>query len=693
MKPANKQSNIRIAMTLPRPPINPQFEDKTCNTIAEIKPDFGRGLAYLKEQVKTLPHQPGVYRMIGADGEALYVGKARQLAKRVSNYIQPKRLSNRLVQMVAQTVHLEIIVTASEVEALLLEANLIKKLRPRFNILLKDDKSFAYILLTGNHDFSQMTKHRGNQNREGSYFGPFASAGAVNRTLSALSRAFLLRTCSDTMFEARSRPCLQYQIKRCSAPCVGYVSKSEYAIQVAEARAFLSGQSDNIQRSYAYAMQVASDSLEFETAALWRNRIRALTSIQANQDVNLKGIVDCDIIAVHRAGRLAVVQIFFIRGGTNFGNASYFPKDNTRTEAPANSPTIREDTDWQDIDLNDEILNNKGQADTDAAHDGAIIAAFISQFYDDRQAPKLILVSSLPDEPGLLADALSLSGGQKIKISQPQRGTRRKLVEMAKRNAKDALSRKLADTSSQAKLLAGVADLFALEQPPQRIEIYDNSHIQGRQAVGGMVVADSDGFKKSAYRKFNMKDEGPHSVRNGDDFAMMRQMIFRRFERALREDPQRETTSWPDLLLIDGGRGQLSAVTGVMVELGLDDICVVAVSKGPERNAGREQFHMRGKETFTLPHSDPMLHYLQRLRDEAHRYAIDSHRARRNKQSFRNPLDGVPGIGAKRKKALLAHFGSARAVALAGVRDLQAVDGVSEALAHTLYDYFHEKYK
>ncbi len=683
-------------MTILQTPFEPKTKDKADCRVAETGPDFSRGLKYLKEQVKTLPHQPGVYRMTGADGEALYVGKARHLARRVSSYTHPNRLSNRLVQMVAQTTHLEIIVTASEVEALLLEANLIKKLRPRFNILWKDDKSFAHILLTSNHDFAQLTKHRGRQNRKGTYFGPFASAGAVNRTLSALSRAFLLRTCSDSMFEARSRPCLQYQIKRCSAPCVGYVSKTDYAAQIAEAQAFLSGRSDEIQRRYARAMQAASDTLEFETAALWRNRIRALTAIQANQDVNMQGLVDCDIIAVHRAGGRAAVQIFFIRGGANFGNTAYFPKDKGRSEPLDYPSTVQKNSDLSDAHLGEKNLgktdlNDKVQADTDASLDGAVIAAFISQFYDERLAPRLILVSALPDETSLLAEALSLSTGQKVEISQPQRGARRKLVEMAQRNAQDALSRKLAETSSQTKLLAGVADLFALEEPPQRIEIYDNSHIQGAQAVGGMVVAGTEGFIKSAYRKFNMKKDGLHSVTQGDDFSMMRQMIFRRFERALKEDPGRETTSWPDLLLIDGGRGQLSAVTGVMDELGLDDICVVAVSKGANRNAGREQFHMRNKESFTLPHSDQVMHYLQRLRDEAHRYAIGSHRARRTKQSLKSPLDGVPGIGAKRKKSLLTHFGSARAVARAGVRDLQAVDGVSEAIAQTLYDWFHEK--
>jgi len=617
--------------------------------------DFSKGLAYLKAQVKTLPLNPGVYRMFNADGESLYVGKARQLAKRVASYTQPNRLSSRLIRMVSETVQLEITVTETEVEALLLESNLIKKLKPRYNILLKDDKSFPHILLTHNHPFPQLTKHRGARRQKGAYFGPFASASAVNRTVTTLSRAFMLRTCSDSYFSARSRPCLQYQIKRCTAPCVGYVKPEEYRHQVDNAALFLSGQSDQVQREYAELMQQASDDLDFETAALWRNRIRALTAIQANQDINMQGLSDADIIALSTQAGQSCIQVFFVRAGTNYGNTSFFPKHEP----------------------------------TSTAED--IFAAFLGQFYADRVAPRLLLVSHMPAQAELIANALGHTAQHKIEISIPQRGARKQLMEMAQRNAHDALNRKFAESASQNKLLAELADSLFLDEAPQRIEIYDNSHIQGAHAVGGMVVADGGGFVKSAYRKFNMKDEGPHAVAQGDDFAMMRQMLYRRFERALKEDPERQQNNWPDLLLIDGGRGQLSAATEVMSELGVDDIAVVAISKGPDRNAGREQFHIQDKESFTLPQNSPAMHFLQRLRDEAHRFAIGSHRARRTKQNFANPLDNLPGIGAKRKKALLAHFGSAKAVSRAGVRDLQSVEGISAARAQEIYDWFHEK--
>jgi excinuclease ABC subunit C len=499
-----------------------------------------------------------------------------------------------------------------------------------------------------------MTKHRGAQKRKGEYFGPFASAGAVNRTLSSLSRAFLLRNCSDSYYDARSRPCLQYQIKRCTAPCVGMVSEADYAQQVTAAKSFLSGQSPAVQRDYAKAMQAASDTLDFETAAIWRNRIRALTAIQANQDINMHGLGDADIIALHRSGGQSCVQIFFIRSDTNFGNASYFPKH---------------------------------EADTDSKD---VLAAFIGQFYDERIPPSKILVSDLPAQAELLADALSQTADRKVEITTPQRGTRRQLMANAIKNAEDALARQQADSASQTRLLGELADTFNLDAPPERIEIYDNSHIQGAHAIGAMVVAGREGFIKSAYRKFNMKSEGPHAATTGDDFAMMRQMIYRRFERALKEDPDRQLTSWPDLLLIDGGKGQLSAVHDVMDALGLDDIAVVAISKGPDRNAGKEQFHIRGQNSFTLPMDSPSMHFLQRLRDESHRFAIGTHRAKRTKQALTSPLDNVPGIGAKRKKALLTHFGSARAVSRAGVRDLAAVEGISEAIATRIYDWFHQ---
>ena len=616
--------------------------------------DFETGLAFLKSKIKSLPHQPGVYRMFDAEDNSLYVGKARHLARRVTSYTQPNRLSNRLMQMVALTRRLEITVTNSEVEALLLESNLIKQHRPRFNILLKDDKSFAYILLTGDHPYPQMTKHRGAQKRKGEYFGPFASAGAVNRTLSSLSRAFLLRNCTDSYYEARSRPCLQYQIKRCTAPCVGLVSPADYAQQVAAAQKFLSGQSVAVQREYAKAMQAASDTLDFETAAIWRNRIRALTAIQANQDINMHGLGDADIIALHRSGGQSCVQIFFVRSDTNFGNASYFPKHET-------------DADTADV-----------------------LAAFIGQFYDERIPPSKILVSILPTQSQLLVEALSQSAERKVEMTTPQRGTRRQLMANAMKNAEDALARHQADSASQTRLLTQLAETFNLDAAPERIEIYDNSHIQGAHAIGAMVVAGREGFIKSAYRKFNMKSDGPHAATKGDDFAMMRQMIYRRFERALKEDPERQLTSWPELLLIDGGRGQLNAVHEVMDELSLDDIAVVAISKGPDRNAGKEQFHIRGQDSFTLPMDSPSMHFLQRLRDESHRFAIGTHRAKRTKQALTSPLDTVPGIGAKRKKALLTHFGSARAVSRAGVRDLAAVEGISEAIATRIYDWFHQ---
>ena len=616
---------------------------------------FARGRSYLLSQIKTLPLKPGVYRMFNEAGESLYVGKAKQLARRVASYTQPNRLSNRLIQMVSETVSLEITVTSTEVEALLLESNLIKKLKPRYNILLKDDKSFPHILLTSAHPYAQLAKHRGARTKKGAYFGPFASASAVNRTITTLSRAFMLRTCSDSYFSARSRPCLQYQIKRCTAPCVGYVSEADYRHQVDNAALFLSGQSDEVQREYAEMMQQASDELDFETAALWRNRIRALTAIQANQDINMQGLSDADIIALATVAGQSCVQVFFIRAGTNYGNTSFFP----RHEASASAEEI--------------------------------ISAFLGQFYAERHAPKLLLLSHLPEQAVLIADALSISAGHKIELSTPRRGARKQLMDMAERNALEALSRKLAESASQNRLMDALAEAFGLDETPSRIEIYDNSHIQGAHAVGGMVVADRQGFVKSAYRKFNMKDEGPHAVSQGDDFAMMRQMLYRRFERALKEDPERQLESWPDLLLIDGGKGQLSAAIEVMSQLGVDDIQLVAISKGPDRNAGREQFHMQDKDSFTLPPDSAAMHFLQRLRDEAHRFAIGSHRARRTKQAFTNPLDTIPGIGAKRKKALLAHFGSAKAVSTAGIRDLQAVEGISATTAQQIYHWFHEK--
>ena len=628
-------------------------EQQTTEKSPNLPPDLGRGLAYLKAEVRKLGSDPGVYRMMNGAGEVLYVGKARNLARRVASYTQPNRLSNRLMRMVSETETLEVIVTKSETEALLLESNLIKKMKPRYNILLRDDKSLPQILLTADHEFGQLTKHRGRKTRKGDYFGPFASAGAVNRTVADLARAFMLRTCSDSVFSARTRPCLQYQIKRCSGPCVGLVSAGDYAAQMDQARRFLSGESAKIQRDYATRMHTAAEMLEFETAAIWRNRIRALSGIQANQDINVPNLHDADIIALARSGEKSCIQTFFIRGGSNYGNRSYFLTHNTESD------------------------------------DAAVLTAFLGQFYDDKEPPAEILVSVMPDETTLLAEALSIHAGRTVRISRPQRGARTKLTEMARRNAEEALARNLADTSSQRRLLGELAELFNMDSPPDRVEIYDNSHIQGRHAVGGMVVAGPDGFNKAAYRKFNMRENGAHAVVQGDDFAMMRQVIHRRFERALKEDPDRNGDSWPDLLLIDGGKGQLSAVSEVMDDLGVADITVVAISKGPDRNAGREQFHMRGRDSFTLSPQASAMHFLQRLRDEAHRYAIGTHRARRQKAELTSPLDGVPGIGPKRKKALLAHFGSARAVSAAGLQDLEAVDGISKAVARHVYDWFY----
>ena len=628
-------------------------EQRTTSPSLNLPPDLARGTAYLKAEVRKLGADPGVYRMTNGDGEVLYVGKARNLARRVASYTQPNRLSNRLMRMVSETEKLEVIVTKSETEALLLESNLIKKMKPRYNILLRDDKSLPQILLTADHPFGQLTKHRGRKTRKGDYFGPFASAGAVNRTVADLARAFMLRTCSDSVFGVRTRPCLQYQIKRCSGPCVGLVDEADYAAQMDQARRFLSGESAEIQRDYATRMHAAADTLEFESAAIWRNRIRALSGIQANQDINVPNLHDADIIALARSGEKSCIQTFFIRSGSNYGNRSYFMTHNTESA------------------------------------DAAVLTAFIGQFYDDKEPPSEILVSVAPEQSALLTQALSSRAGHSVRISRPQRGPRTKLTAMARRNAEEALARNLADTSSQRRLLGEIGDLFGMDSPPERVEVYDNSHIQGRHAVGGMIVAGPDGFNKAAYRKFNMREDGAHAVTQGDDFAMMRQVIHRRFERVLKEDPDRTGENWPDLLLIDGGKGQLSAVAEVMDDLGVADITMVAISKGPDRNAGREQFHMRGRDSFTLSPQASAMHFLQRLRDEAHRYAIGTHRARRQKAELTSPLDGVPGIGPKRKKALLAHFGSARAVSAAGLQDLEAVDGISKAVAQQIFDWFY----
>lgn len=620
--------------------------------------NLARGVAVIEENLATLPGSPGVYRMQDAKGDALYVGKARSLKKRVVAYTRPVRLPVRLQRMIALTVSMEFITTHTEAEALLLEANLIKKLKPRYNVLLRDDKSFPYILITGEHDYAQVVKHRGARARPGRYFGPFASAGAVNRTITTLQRAFLLRNCSDHIFATRTRPCLQYQIKRCSAPCVDKVPQADYAALVDQAHDFLSGRSRQIQEMLAERMQEASEELDFERAAQVRDRIRALTQVQAHQDINVSGIEDADVIAAFQDGGQCCVQVFFFRGGRNYGNRAYFPSHDRNADE-------------------DEVL-----------------AAFLGQFYERSLAPKLVLLSHTLEEQSLISEALTLRAGHRVRLAVPSRGARRNLIEHARTNARDALGRRIAESASQRKLLNGLAEKLELEAPPDRIEVYDNSHIQGEHAVGGMIVSGPDGFIKNAYRKFNIRSEEAvksrsDSSRGGDDYEMMREVLTRRFSRALKEDPDRGGGQWPDLVILDGGKGQLSVAESVFADLGVDDVGLLAVSKGPDRNAGREQFHMTGRQSFILPPRDPVLHYLQRLRDEAHRFAIGSHRVRRKKAISVSPLGEIAGIGAKRKKSLLMHFGSAKAISKAGLADLEAVEGISKTVAEKIYGHFH----
>ena len=615
--------------------------------------DLQHGLSVLRAGVRTLSTSPGVYRMLDRRGDPIYVGKARNLRRRVVNYTQLERLPNRLRRMVAETKALEIVVTNSEVEALLLESNLIKRFQPRYNVLLRDDKSFPYILLTaGEHDFAQITKHRGAHKRKGDYFGPFASAKSVNRTVTALEKAFLLRSCSDSVFENRNRPCLLYQIKRCSAPCVGKIDKAGYEALVADAKAFLFGESRAVQEDLASSMQDAAENLQYERAAKLRDRLRALSAIQAHQDVNLQGeIDDADIIAAFDGGGQICVQVFFYRAGRNYGNRAYFPR------------------------------HDRKQAIAD------VLGSFIGQFYADKPVPRQILVSHDPDEADLLTEALSHKAERKVRLSRPQRGPKRDVVANAVRNAREALERRQAESSTQRKLLEGVAEAFGLPAAPERIEVYDNSHIQGSNAVGAMVVAGPDGFLKNSYRKFNIQREDSA----GDDSARMREVFGRRFSRALKEDPDRDQGQWPDLVLIDGGKGQLSSVRETLAELGIDDVPLVAIAKGPDRNAGREQFFLPEQAPFQMAERDPVLFYLQRLRDEVHRFAIGTHRAKRSAAIRKSPLDDVPGIGPRRKKALLLHFGSARSVSRASVADLLTVDGISETVAQKIYDHFHQE--
>jgi excinuclease ABC subunit C len=610
------------------------------------------GHEVIQDYLRTLDGSPGVYRMLNAASEVLYVGKARNLKARVTNYARPAGHSGRIARMIHETASMMFLTTRTELEALLLEQNLIKQLKPRYNVLLRDDKSFPNILLSAEHPYPQIKKHRGKKSEKGAYFGPFASAGAVNRTLNQLQKVFLLRNCSDSMFESRTRPCLQYQIKRCSAPCVGKITPDGYATLVDDAKRFLEGKTTSVQADLAKAMTEASAQTEFERAAALRDRIKALTQVQQTQGINPQGVAEADVVALHLEHGQACVQVFFIRANQSWGNRDFYPK----TGAGAEEPEIME--------------------------------AFLTQFYDDKDPPRLILLSHPVDNPDLVTEALTARAGRKVELAIPQRGEKAELVENATRNARESLARRMAESTTQNKLLTGLAEAFDLDAPPQRIEVYDNSHIQGTNAVGGMIVAGAEGFLKSQYRKFNIKSE---AGANSDDFGMMKEVLTRRFERLLKEDPERKTDMWPDLLLIDGGQGQVSAVAEIMSELGVEDIPMVGVAKGIDRDAGKEEFHRPNERPFALQRNDPVLYFIQRLRDEAHRWAIGAHRAKRAKAVSLTPLDDIPGIGATRKRALLQHFGSAKAVARAGVTDLQAVDGISEAMAKTIADYFSAK--
>jgi excinuclease ABC subunit C len=629
-------------------------------------PDGLIGLALLQDEVKRLPDSPGVYRMLGDGGEVLYVGKARSLKKRVSHYAQGRFHGPRIAHMVRLTRALEVITTGTESQALLLESNLIKRLKPRFNVVLRDDKSFAEILIRRDHAAPQIRKHRGAHTVKGDYFGPFASTWAVNRTVSALQKAFLLRSCTDNVFDSRTRPCMLHQIKRCSAPCTGEISIDDYAALVEQGRDFLTGKSRAVLARLSRDMQQAADDLEFETAGRLRDRIRALSSITLEQSINPETVEEADVFAVHAEGGQACVQVFFFRAGQNWGNRAYFPRVNTM------------------------IAPDPAEADLEAAgavgdDHGAILDAFLGQFYEDKTIPRLILLSHEPPNRALLAEAFSVRSDRKTEIAVPQRGEKRELVLHALTNAREALGRRMAEGSAQATLLAGVAEAFGLDTIPERIEVYDNSHIMGTNAVGGMIVAGPEGFQKNAYRKFNIRGE---DLTPGDDYGMMREVLTRRFSRLAKEEAAGETPVRPDLLLMDGGQGQLDAALEVLETLGLDDIPVVGVAKGPDRDAGLERFFIPGRPPFMLEPKSPVLYYLQRLRDEAHRFAIGTHRARRKAEMAKNPLDDIEGVGPSRKRALLHAFGSARGVSRASAGDLMKVDGVSQALAERIHASF-----
>lgn len=616
--------------------------------------------------VKHLPNSPGVYRMIDEAGDVLYVGKAQSLKKRVSNYARGVGHSNRITRMIHDTVTMEFVVTHTETEALLLEANLIKRLRPRFNVLLRDDKSFPYILLSGNHRAPGIFKHRGARSRAGEYFGPFASGGAVTRTINALQRAFLLRTCTDSVFESRTRPCLLYQIKRCSGPCTHEISDEDYAELVSEAQAFLTGKSQRVKNHLTQMMQSASDDLDFERAAIYRDRLSALSHVQSHQGINPQTVEEADVFAIHQEGGMTCIQVFFFRTGQNWGNRAYFPKADSSLSA------------------------------------AEVLGAFLSQFYDDKPSPRLILLSTKVDDQALIEEALSTRAARRVQLNVPQRGEKRDLVQHALTNAREALGRRLAETSSQARLLKAFAETFGLARPVRRIEVYDNSHIMGTNAVGGMIVAGPEGFVKNQYRKFNIRST---DITPGDDFGMMREVIGRRFARLIKEnspelnipaarsdEAEEDFPAWPDVILIDGGQGQINVVRQVLTELGITHlVTAIGIAKGVDREAGRERFFVEGKPSFTLPPRDPVLYFVQRLRDEAHRFAIGTHRARRKKEMISNPLDEIAGIGPKRKRALLHHFGTAKAVSRAALEDLMQIEGISEAMARVIYEHFQER--
>ena len=607
------------------------------------------GHELIADYLTRLDGSPGVYRMLDVESRVLYVGKAKNLNNRVSNYTRPHGHSSRILRMIRETSSMMFLTTKTETEALLLEQNLIKQLKPKYNVLLRDDKSFPYIFISTDHDFPRLEKHRGAKDRIGYYYGPFASAGAVNRTLNTLQKVFLLRSCGDSEVAAGNRPCLNYHLKRCSGPCGGKISKEDYAVLVRQADDFLTGKSSFVQESLAIQMSAASDAMEFEKAAGLRDRITALTQVQTNQGINPLGVNEADVISLHLEGGQACVQVFFIRANQNWGNQDFYPRVGP---------------------------------DVDAAE---VLQAFVGQFYDTKEIPRLLLLSHLPEDLNLMVEALSEKQGRKVNIMVPTRGEKMELVTGASRNARESLGRRLSEVASQTRLLKGIAEIFDLTKPPRRIEVYDNSHIQGTNAVGGMIVSGPDGFLKSQYRKFNIKGA---DITPGDDFGMMREMLGRRFKRLLKSDPERKLDIWPDLLLIDGGAGQVSAVRSIMQDLGVQDIEMIGVSKGIDRNAGKEEFHRTGKPVMALRKNDPVLYYIQRLRDEAHRFAIGAHRLRRARANLKNPLDGIEGIGPKRKKALLSHFGSGKAVSRANLRDLKAVDGISGSMADIIFKYF-----